>query len=564
MKNFKTFPKQVVFPINLEQEGKIETIEEDVYRTRFISNLQIDRIDINKDNPTEDTSIKIIPRPSVDLYDKRGKGGYITFSEITKTINNVKEFLKWDKYDIQAKDKKMEFSTSPNELNEKLNEVKIYLIVKPIQIKPSKFSKLKYAILDKNNLEIEEPKIIHTHAILPINNFDNENNQPSSRLFLSRDLIFQHKAEGFFPKMDSRPSNRGNRPYYFNRSITTDIPYEYDRPYQTRTTKPEDLDIEDILGETEGVYNTRGVECQIFYESDFSEEVNETREVEPPPNKEWVDVWSREHMYVFPLEYVKSELDTSMFTNPRKYFTKTDKIGSKNIVPIFGSREEAEKLLLTVIEDLLQPFRRVQMFTDTDYLSGLYILDGKWVLDDRFNVMIDDRRVYNPLNLDYLDEPYVFAYKDYPPNGGMPINEFQKKQNSLAEKRKIKSVTRYVDHFENYDTTHELFLEPDSEEPIPTSLLTKMDTALLETAISTKIIEMGLGDFLELWYNNEKQNGEILYIPNSKNSLFFKSTLGDKKFVKNIHNYQKAFHKQSKRKKSGYKYQIKHSINNNS
>lgn len=566
----KTLPLELALPINIEQENKLETIPE-YARTHFISNLQIDKI-----NKPEDTAVKIIPHFSLDLYRKsknaRKKcyGILSNLVEKTKEIeecvkNNIEydelEFLETlhlnNKYDKYNKDKQQKSIVTGNELA----DLKIYVIVKPTIVK-AKYDKACPPIEEidfVSNVQMnqrEEPKgPIPTdkivYCLLPISNYDRMSDQGASRIFLMRDILFQHKGDKFIqaPDPESRPNSRGNRPYDINHSISTNLPFQYERPYQEGVTKPEDLDIEDLILEAEELYDENDGECKIFR---LLKDPTEDSSIEEPEWNDWVQVvWSPDFIE-FENEYTAANLDSSLVANPQKYFPRTDKISGKDIIPMFASLEEAEKLLLTVIEDLLAPYRRQQLFATFDYVDALPIYDHKYLSDNRFHVVIDDRIFYRPQNIDYLDEPYSFAYKGCPPNGGMPVTKSEHRLNRLAENRKIQSVSNYADHFENYDTLHQLFVYEDHPAWFP-----KVQTALLQTALNTEIVEMRLGDFLELWYKNETKKGEILYIPPASKFRLFKLNLGSKNLTKKIHQYQKTFHKQAKRNKSVYSYKIK-------
>jgi len=430
---------------------------------------------------------------------------------------------------------------------------KIYLVVKPKRI-------------ELNNLQEKsksEDEFIHQdqigYSVLPISNMERINGHGSSTMIWLRDLMFRHDGVGgiIISKSDTRPQDRGKRPFLVDHSISTNLSYEYDLPYQYIGTKPDDLGIyerqkfvDDLSSKIENQYRKEFFKNTNSSEEDFwilpdeeDEDFDET--------KYWVlEFLNQESPYSKDFEYNCADIDpNATFSTYHKFFSKTEKIAEKDIIPVFSSFEEAEKFLITALEDSLEPYKKQEIYTTSDSLN-------KTSTNNRFNIILDDRKIYNAQNIDYLDENTSFAFNNYPLN--LPITNAERKVNKLAEERKIKTISNYKDHYNNYDKIRDLFgvnKKPTWFSTYMPSWIPRVQTNLLQTAAKTEIIQMDLNDFLQFWSANEEKMGEILYIPSSNK---FKSFTSNKEApLKKIYEYQKNFHGKSKRKNIKYSYKIK-------
>lgn len=553
MEQIQTLPQNVVFPPHVMRQAAPILYNQ----IQFLSILQL-----------EDPSL-IYATPLVDV-----------FSDIRhmlkkdNTIDRTKFDIIMNAYD------KYTYSQEENQAYlryyNKLNETRVYLIVKPVNKKIDTQYRTRFI----STLQFEEPVDLYTVGIsvLPINNFENLLNHPSNRQALVRDIVYQHRAKDRFLKSQSKP---GNRTFELDESLSPEPPFK-----GTITNKIEDLDPEDETPteneENYVTYNEQDYdleyECERFRDSPIFKRLRKRffcRFVEEPYH-DWIQVvWS---LALFedelePYEYRTADIDPTLFTNPNKFFPRTDKIRNKNILPIFASLEEAEKLLLTVIEDLMEPYRKKPVFFTLEELIVLkngdreFCQDNEEFFDKNYTVTYNIEDMFDPTNVDYLDESLSYASKSHKntPNYAMPSTKLERKENWLAENRKIETETNYENHFyDSYDRYGDLFRR--EYEFINDLKMPKVNAMLLKTAINTKIVEMGLGDFLELWNANDLKNDEILFIPTSKKIRTLKSPFGHKNFIDKFYNYQDSFHRKSKRtrrKKAGCNYIIKKSTNIN-
>nr|YP_011007015.1 hypothetical protein V2492_pgp084 [Phaeostrophion irregulare]WAM64302.1 hypothetical protein [Phaeostrophion irregulare] len=538
MNYFETIPTKLVFPINV-MTATTHTINDE---TRFISTLQVKESIISSSNPILDVYTEVS-----HFMDKNHTLDYRKYKELM------------DIYDNYAKSQKI------RDINA-LNDIKIFFIVKPIIKKTETHDEKRFISV----VQIEEAVDSFSTGLglLSINNYESLSANPASRIFLARDIFFQHKAEESYGKLTAFESRPGNRPYFLDESIATETPDK-----GIITNKLEDLDVDDepVL-EQESDYDNE-MECGRFRDSGFTKNPRRhfLNRFIIEPEHDWIQVvWSLDLFDDEPYEYDTADIDTASFANPQNFFPKTDKIKGKNIIPMFASLEDAEKMLLTAVEDSLEPYKKKPVFFNFDELATLEAGDREFSQDNEefpsknYTLTIDQRDHYDPLNVDYLDESVTYAYRTYKhvPNGGMPETELEKTQNLLAETRKIKPTTNHKNHYyDSYDLHNDLFQrEYEFKKEL---MLPKQKGMLLKTVVNTRIIEMGLGDFLELWNNTETKNAEILFLPSSDRARNLKSRFSRRPFPHSFYEYQKDFqkrHKRTKRKKSSCHYNIKSAV----
>lgn len=428
-----------------------------------------------------------------------------------------------------------------------LKKEKIYLIVKP--------KLLNFNGSSQKSKEANEPAEIG-YSVLPISNIERISDHGSSNMFLDREILFEHTSEKvgiYAPDSETRPQDRGKRPYSIDHSLSTYLPYEHDLPYQSIGIKPDDLGIYDrqlLVDELSSKVKNYS------YKNFLKRTKSSLADFWILPDEEdedfdetiyWVLFLNQDSPYSKDFEYNYADLDgTAMFSTQNNY-----KNSGKDIIPIFANFEEAEKFLLTTLEDLLEPYKKQQIYTTADSLGNIST-------NTRFNNILDDRKVYNPKNVDYLDESTSFTHNNYESN--LPNTKKERKLNKLAEQRKIKTISNYQDHYNNYDSIGDLFgVKKKSPwySTVKPTWMPKAQKAILETIEKTEIIEMDLEDFLEFWVKDGAKKGEILYIPTSTNSKSFRSKSSKKGPMKKIHRYQRDYYNKSKRKNTKYSYTMK-------
>lgn len=437
----------------------------------------------------------------------------------SKRLNNQ---LKFDEF-LNIYNDSIIQNQEENDVRKRLNKIKVYLIVK------SKF------VIDKES-----------YILLPINNFENLSNKPVSRLYLHRDGLFEINANSNL-YFDNRPP--GERRFYL-----------LDELLNTHGAFDSQLDIKirnAIIETEEDILEKKGLKGKIlgndpnYYTSSEYEIFDYLPEIDPDP-----EIWREEdknsmwvQKYGIPkqdYEYDEAEMDNIMFNNSIKYFSGTE----KNIFPVFESLEDAEKLLLTIFEDLLEPFRKKRLVLKQDNFLRLSKREQfMFLLPSSYLLNIENLQVYDPVNLDYLDNLDQYETK----NGLTTKLNFIK--NWLAENRWINSYTKIEPPYliENYDQN---------------AYITISNTLLLNSILNTKIIEISLGDFYDIWLQREllKQNiffknkiniiipkkirtflpniyskkvsGEILFIPKLKTLLSKKEDN-----LRQFSGYQKFFRK---------------------
>ena len=85
----------------------------------------------------------------------------------------------------------------------------------------------------------------------------------------------------------------------------------------------------------------------------------------------------------------------------------------------------------------------------------------------------------------------------------------------------------------------------------------EFDEFLLNTVDRTKIVSMGLADFLDFWNNSQLKNGEVLFIPSSKQMRKIKLPFSGKKSSDKLYDYQQKFRIKTIQNRSEYTYEIK-------
>ena len=413
----------------------------------------------------------------------------------------------------------------------KLNNIKIYVIVKSKVINNKKY-----------------------FVILPINNFENLSSKSISRLYLHRDGVFEINAN---PEIYHKRTSPGERKFYLLDDLLN-TQGAFDSQLETKIRNVPIETEEDIL-ERKGLRGKLLGDSQEYYSLPEYENTEYLPEIDPNPEL-WRDddkdsIWVQK--YGIPkqdYEYDEAEIDNAMFSNSIKYFSGTEKF----IYPIFETIEDAEKLLLTIFEDFLEPFKKKRLtIKQQDFLKLTKKEQYMFLLPSSYFLNIETRQIYDPLNLDFLDN--FDQYKEIKTS----IGPFDRIKNSLAKKRWIRSSTKVEPYLSlNYDNNAYLSLS---------------NTFLIHSLINTKIIQIPLGDFYELWnhtqtskyqnlnfkeklksmienFHDKKNPGELLFIPSVEHFSLTKESAKNK-FLE----YQKFFKKASSIA-TNYKYSFSYQL----
>nr|YP_011006180.1 hypothetical protein V2485_pgp073 [Dictyotopsis propagulifera]WAM63184.1 hypothetical protein [Dictyotopsis propagulifera] len=376
-----------------------------------------------------------------------------------------------------------------------LNQISIYLIV---QIKT-----------------VEKVEKNEGYVLLPISNVESLSNTAISRLYLHRDGLFEINADPmlYFP---GKPPD-DHRFYTLDELLSTQGVFDSELDTKMKNIK---LETEDDILKRKGLKGKLLGDDPKFYSLPKYEYEEYLPNLDPDPEV-WRDedkdsIWVQK--YGIPrqdYEYNEAEFDNMLFNNPVNYCSGIE----KNIFPIFESLEDAENFLLIALEDLLEPFRKKRIgMKQEDFLMLTKREQYLLLLPSSYLLRITDSEIFDPVNLDYLD------------NSNQSLNEHEDLTKTridlikswFARRRWIKSYTRIEPPYQiaNYDQN---------------AFVPLSNSFLLDKIINTKVIKIGLGDFLDIWFSEghksfkerlswylkgikDFKKGEILFIPKLKQS----------------------------------------------
>nr|YP_011005611.1 hypothetical protein V2479_pgp081 [Cutleria multifida]WAM62615.1 hypothetical protein [Cutleria multifida] len=422
-----------------------------------------------------------------------------------------------------------------NNIQKKLNKIKVYFIVK--------------------SMVIDGEKVMVT---IPINNFDDLSNSPYSKALSIRVGTFQMRTDKDLKNMGQEDSIKGNRPFILEHTLESEGPYGGIPQIPIESLMiPEEENI-DHLSErekelfarskwrigTEFITDSNGKQ-KILYQYYITEHeydyvfldntifTNVEQYLTDPRDRENFKKTFKDKLYNLDFIHLwdKNKKTLRGLDVDKLVYTNTDELLSKNIIPIFSDLEEAQDLLIAVFEEILQPFRRYPEFSYAD----------------------------EPLivkNLDYLDQSFSFEIR-----GRVPETRLEKIQDWLVRHRIIKANENYKDSF--YTSPYKVYFKEESDVYFDMdtvsknddygmtnyprdfvcfdNYISKFDQVLLKNLYKTKIVSMGLGDFLNFWNNNEIKNGEVLFIPSSKDIKKRQLSLSNEKSIDPFYEYQQNF-----------------------
>nr|YP_011005053.1 hypothetical protein V2471_pgp081 [Analipus japonicus]WAM61916.1 hypothetical protein [Analipus japonicus] len=453
--------------------------------------------------------------------------------------------------------KKYKNKANVSESHKKLNKTKVYLIVKSIEINGKQ-----------------------TMVAVPINNFDDLSNSTYGNALSSRVGTFQMRTEQDLDNRGLLEGRPGNRPFILEHAIKCREPYQSIRDFPLEELMVEDGgNIEHLSSEEKELLEISRLKVRIISYKDFN------------------DIDRFYYYYLTQYEYDQTFVDNTIFTSVKPYLTdprdrsnfnqtikdkfnnlknsrlsdfwsrekkqlrvlefedliykNTDELLSKNIIPVFCTLEEAQDLLLTILEEILEPFKKyIPIYQDSDSLPII--------------------------NLDYIEDSFNFKNRQ-------PVLTTKKEKliDWLVKYRLVKSVTNrdshYVDYaakhtrggeFEEYGDINYFDFDDEWEFEQENKIINyifddykrdivEFDELLLNTAGKTKIVSMGLGDFLDFWNNTLVKNGEVLFIPGSKNLGQRKLPFFSKKPTDRFYDYQQKFRNKNIQELDDYTYEIK-------
>nr|YP_009505240.1 hypothetical protein Petal_095 [Endarachne binghamiae]AXC47195.1 hypothetical protein Petal_095 [Endarachne binghamiae] len=506
----------------------------------------------------------------------------ISSQEIETNTNMDQEDIEIGEFYKKYTTKREKFHIAASK--KKLNKIKVYFIVKSKLVKGKE-----------------------VNFAVPIRAFDDLGN---SIIEKSNTLIagfFHVKVDHNLPGkyVEGRP---GTRPFRLDHLIDTEPPFETE----------EEVPLENFILPRK--YGVDGIKLDLPKNS----ELNDPSRLRV---ESVVDESGKMRSYVFFLseyEYTDSTIDNTFFVNSSKYGTdarekksfygekddhsflqrikeinyKEDGLkafsisnilslvfGSKgaridkNIIPIFSNLEDAQDLLITVLEEVNQPFqvrRKVEKPSTTEYYRSLDYLDDSFSLQNRYffpnpESRIDQikdflikYRLIKPRNISSSSQDNSYNENRYQTKGPFFVDDIEITGDDVYVPMSQQSFApKYIWRESDYLAFLRDYFPGQAEEYswLESRDISESDKGLLQKSQDVKIISMGLADFLEFWNDPGKKNGEVLFIPSSTKLNKKKLPFSPKKSQDQFYDYQQKFRDSKRQDTKHYTYEIKVSSN---
>lgn len=248
----------------------------------------------------------------------------------------------------------------------------------------------------------------------------------------------------------------------------------------------------------------------------------------------------------------------------------------KNIIPVFSKLEDAQDLLITVLEEINQPFearRQIETsntpkyYRSLDYLDDSFTFQNRYFLPDptdRGDVITDFLRRYRfikPRNNRSYDNYY--NENNYQIKGPFFVDDIETNQDLdeyVPMSQRPKFAPKNIWRENDYWTFSRLYFPGQLHDYSwwETRDLTDAEKGLLTKSQDVKIVSMGLSDFLEFWNNPKTKNADVLFIPALDKSIKRKvPILSNRKSRDRLYDYQQKFRGSKKQDIDNYNYEIK-------
>lgn len=249
----------------------------------------------------------------------------------------------------------------------------------------------------------------------------------------------------------------------------------------------------------------------------------------------------------------------------------------KNIIPVFSNLEDAQDLLITILDELNQPFqvrRKIENYNTTKYSKSLSYLDDSFSFQnnyffpgpksklERAQDLLIKYGIINSQDLFKSSDHEFYNENKYQTKGPFFIEDIDSALDgdgyipiSKQIRSAPKSIWRETDYWSFLD--HYFPGQQETYSWWESRDMTEADKGLLKKSQDIKIISMGLADFLEFWNNPMKKNAEILFIPSSNDLNKIKVPLSPKKPRDKFYDYQQKFRESKKQDTENYIYEIK-------
>ena len=250
---------------------------------------------------------------------------------------------------------------------------------------------------------------------------------------------------------------------------------------------------------------------------------------------------------------------------------------AKNIIPIFSNLEDAQDLLITILEEVNQPFqlrRKVEKSSTTEYYKSLDYLDDSFSLQNRYFFPDHDSkmdqikdllikyRFLKPRNISSASGDNYYHENRYQTKGPFFVDDIESGNDDVyipMSQQGDVYAPKYVWRESDYWAFYEKYFPGQIEEYSwsESRHISESDKGLLQKSQDVKIVSMGLADFLEFWNDPSRKNAEVLFVPSSKELNKKRLPFSPKKRQDRFYNYQQKFRGSKKQDTQHYSYEIK-------
>lgn len=455
------------------------------------------------------------------------------------------------------------------EAHKKLNKIKIYFIVKSKIVKGKEMT-VAIPIRCFDDLGNAKPEKFHNriHTLFDIDVFrgrPNTQGSPALKPFVLEEIVFAAHPYGLDEEFSLEDLILPKEYMDGGIKLESDIP-EFDLLSRLKTMK------------TRNKYNGK-VQTIYYLSRDYNQSAVDNTIFSIPSNYV-IDAKKTNNTFVKRLKELDFKKEGFKIVNARTLFKliwgNRTPLVEKSIIPVFSNLEDAQNLLITVLEEVNEPFqaRRKREGPDTPQYDG---------------------------SLDYLDDPFCYQNRYFYPESGIDkVKDFLRTYRFIKE-RKRSSFKDDLYHENKYQTKgpfsildgetadddhmdEPLWIREQAHEFAPKHIwretdcllfeaeyfpgegeaysflesrdMSAVDETLLKKSQDVKIISMGLADFLEFWNNPTTKTGELLFIPSSKHLNKRESPVRSKKPIDPFYEYQQKFYGSTKKNTENYTYEI--------
>ena len=506
----------------------------------------------------------------------------INTDELEKINPDIDDSLNQEDIEISEFYKKYNSKTKcleKTKSQKKLNRVKVYVIVKS---KILNGKEVKYAV--------------------PIRNFDDLGNsilEKSSSFIAS---IFYIKADHNLNGLEYIEGNPGARPFRLDEIIDPEPPFYAEQEFpienlvlpkkyvinQGKIELAKELEVSNIgkmiVDESPGTKSSFSFPTEYEYNESMIDNtflVNSSKYGSDSRKKNSTKGEKEKTGFLSRLEEFNSKEGRFKLFNISNIFSLV--FGNiyasvdKNIIPVFSSLEDAQELLITILDEIHQPFqvrRKIENSNIIKYSKSLSYLDDSFSFQNNFFLpgpkskleqaqdLLMKYGLMKSSDLSKSSDHEFYHENKYQIKGPFYVEDTETIASNDAyvpTKSAPKSIWREVDYWSFIDHyfpgQQEIYSWCESRD------MTETDKGLLKKSQDIKIISMGLGDFLEFWNDPTTKNAEVLFIPASNDLNKKKLLLLPKKSRDKFYNYQQKFRESKKQDTGNYTYEIKISSN---